>query len=187
MLTRVSPVSLPPVQPDHAAERLQDHPEDPGGQPAVPPVLGLRRLPGGHGAGGEPGDHQADRRRHRGEGLPPSYTLWRCLSLSLSLFLFLALSLAPSFTLCLSLSFTVCLSCSLSLSRSIALRLAPSLSPSLFPTKSSVTLFLSHLTSPHRLPLPLPLSPPPSVSLSLAHSLVLIISIVSRRGPPLFL
>ncbi|KAG7252710.1 hypothetical protein CRUP_017833, partial [Coryphaenoides rupestris] len=38
---------------------------------AVPPVRRLRGLPGGHGARGEPGDHQAHRRRHRGEDSSP--------------------------------------------------------------------------------------------------------------------
>lgn len=46
------------VRPDHAAKWFQDHAEDAGGQPALPLVLGFRRLPGWHGAGGKPGDNQ---------------------------------------------------------------------------------------------------------------------------------
>lgn len=46
------------VRPDKTAEWFQDHSEDTWGQPAVPSVLSIWKLPGGHRAGGKPGDNQ---------------------------------------------------------------------------------------------------------------------------------
>lgn len=56
------------VRADEAAKWLQDHSEDAGGQPAVPSVLCLGKLPGRHGAGGKPGDDQVHRRRDPRQG-----------------------------------------------------------------------------------------------------------------------
>lgn len=43
-----------------AAERIQNHPQNVRGQPAVSPLFSLGELPGRNSLGGEPGGHQAD-------------------------------------------------------------------------------------------------------------------------------
>lgn len=55
-------------KPHQVSERVQDRPQGAGGLPAGPAVGRLGELPGRHGPGGEPGDHQAHGQRDRGEG-----------------------------------------------------------------------------------------------------------------------
>lgn len=48
------------AEPHKAAERLQNHFENSGGQPALTSLLRVWKLPGRHRAGGEPGDNQTN-------------------------------------------------------------------------------------------------------------------------------
>lgn len=57
------------VRLDEGAEWFQDHPEDAGGQLALPFVLSFSKLPWRHGARGKSGDNKTYSCRDRAEGL----------------------------------------------------------------------------------------------------------------------